>query len=213
MIDLLSLLSIALVFFVMAASPGPATVSNAAIAMSQGRDASLMYGAGLSAGLLFWGIVAATGLGVALQSSIYILTALKLFGGGYLLVLAYSAGRDAVYPETDTLQSNENAPSYLGWFFRGLILNVSNPKSVLAWMAALTVGLRSADGTASLVAGVSVCVTVGFITNAMYSFLFSQAGVMAWYKETTRQINAGAAAVFALGGFGLLRSAFNKAAS
>ncbi|MFT4767518.1 MAG: hypothetical protein ACI8RN_000645 [Glaciecola sp.] len=35
--------------------------------------------------------------------------------------------------------------------------------------------------------------------------------VMAWYRKTKRQISAVAASLFALGGFGLLRSAFSKA--
>jgi threonine efflux protein len=55
MIDLFSLFSIGLAFFAIAVSPGPANISNATIAMSQGRKTSLVYGAGLSTGLVFWG--------------------------------------------------------------------------------------------------------------------------------------------------------------
>ena len=50
-----SLFSIGLAFFVIAISPGPANISNAMVAMSQGRKISLIYGAGLSIGLVFWG--------------------------------------------------------------------------------------------------------------------------------------------------------------
>lgn len=92
MINPMSLLSIALIFFVMVASPGPATISNAAIAMSHGREPGLSYGAGLSAGLFFLGVIAATGLDVAPQGSVYLLSALTLLGGVYLLLLAFSAG-------------------------------------------------------------------------------------------------------------------------
>lgn len=210
MIDSLSLLNVAVVFFVIVASPGPATVSNAAVAMSQGRKASLMYGAGLSTGLLFWGVIAATGLGVILQSSVHLLPVLKIAGGVYLLGLAYTSSRDVIRPGSDGLQSRRTSSSSLGWFVRGLLLNVSNPKSILAWMAALSVGLGSNDGIASLILGVSVCVVVGLVTNAAYSVVFSLAGVMAWYDKAGRQINAVAAAVFALGGVGLIRSALSR---
>ena len=52
MIDLISLTSTALAFFVVAVSPGPANISNATIAMTYGRRTSLIYGAGLSCGLI-----------------------------------------------------------------------------------------------------------------------------------------------------------------
>ena len=48
-----SLFSIGLPFFVIAASPGPANISNTTVAMSRGRKVSLIYGAGLSIGLAF----------------------------------------------------------------------------------------------------------------------------------------------------------------
>jgi len=73
MIDPLSLASTGLAFFLVAVSPGPATLSNSTIAMSHGRKTSLIYGAGLSTGLVFWGVIAASGMGALLQSSLYVL--------------------------------------------------------------------------------------------------------------------------------------------
>lgn len=54
MIELASLASSGLAFFLIAISPGPATISNATIAMSYGRKMSLVYGLDLSCGLAFW---------------------------------------------------------------------------------------------------------------------------------------------------------------
>ena len=93
--DLLSLASIGVAFFLVTAAPGPATMSNAAIAMSYGRESGLKYGLGLSFGLAFWGLVAASGMGAVLQSSIYLLMVLKVLGGLYLLWLAFLSGRSA----------------------------------------------------------------------------------------------------------------------
>lgn len=42
MTDFISLASTGLAFFIVAASPGPATISNAAIAMNHGRKTSLI---------------------------------------------------------------------------------------------------------------------------------------------------------------------------
>ena len=208
-----SLFSIGLAFFVIAVSPGPANISNATVAMSKGRKVSLIYGAGLSTGLVFWGMVAASGLGVILQSSVHLLMALKIFGGLYLLWLAFLSGKDVVHPDNKSLQVESVSKSHLGWFIKGVILNISNPKTVIAWMAALSVGLGSNDSTTSLMLGVIVCIVVGFATNALYSVFFSFNGVMAWYQNASRWINSVVSGLFALAGVGLIRSAFNREAA
>jgi len=209
-IDLISLLSIGIAFFVIAVSPGPANISNATIAMSKGRRTSLIYGAGLSTGLVFWGIIAASGMGAILQSSIYLLMTLKVFGGLYLLRLAYLSVKETMKPNSANIEIiNENV-SGKNWFFRGVIMNISNPKTVIAWMAALSVGLGSNDGILSLVSGLVVCMIVGFATNAMYSICFSYRGVMKWYQRASRWINGVTSFLFSIAGIGLLRSAFNR---
>ncbi|MBM7068009.1 LysE family transporter [Actibacterium sp. 188UL27-1] len=55
----------------------------------------MLFGAGLSVGLAFWGVIAATGLGATLKASAHGLTLLKLLGGFYLLWMAYGAARSA----------------------------------------------------------------------------------------------------------------------
>jgi len=209
-IDLLSLLSIGIAFFVIAVSPGPANISNATIAMSQGRRTSLIYGAGLSTGLVFWGIIAASGMGAILQSSIYLLMALKVFGGLYLLRLAYLSAKETIKSNSANIEIIDENTSGKKWFFRGVIMNISNPKTVIAWMAALSVGLGSNDGMLSLVSGMVVCMIVGFATNAMYSICFSYRGVMSWYQRASRWINGVTSFLFSIAGIGLLRSAFNR---
>ena len=210
MVDLFSLLSIGLAFFVIAVSPGPANVSNATIAMSKGRRTSLIYSAGLSTGLVFWGVVAASGLGAILQSSVYLLMVLKVFGGLYLLWLAYLSAKDAMKANLDNIELIDENTSNKRWFFRGVIMNVSNPKTVIAWMAALSVGLGADDGIISLLSGVVVCIIVGFASNAMYSLCFSYHGVMNWYQRASRWVNGVSSFLFSIAGFALIRSAFNR---
>ena len=113
--DLLSLASTAGAFFIVAVSPGPATISNSAIAMTHGRRISLIYGAGLSAGLAFWGVIAATGMGAVLQGSLYLLMVLKVLGGLYFLWLAYQSARSAWYPAAPVT----SVVAQRRWFIRG----------------------------------------------------------------------------------------------
>lgn len=210
MIDVLSLISVGFAFFIVAVSPGPANISNATIAMSKGRKISLVYGAGLSTGLFLWGIVAASGLGVILQRSIYLLMLLKIIGGIYLLWLAYLSFKSSFNSTSIVSQNETKETGYRKWFFQGFILNSSNPKTVVAWMAALSVGMGATSNIISLVAAVLTCVLVGFLVNAMYSILFSIDGVMNSYKKIGHCVDRVASGMFALAGLGLLQSAFNR---
>lgn len=205
MVDLMSLASTGLAFFVVAISPGPANVSNATIAMSHGRKSSLIYGLGLSCGLMIWGLVAASGMGAILQSSLSLLMTLKVLAGLYLLWLAFLSGRSALCsdPVNSVVSGSQK------WFWRGLVLNLSNPKSVIAWFAALSVGLGANDGVDTVFIAMAVCIVLGFAKNAGYSILFSVAGMMRGYQRFRRRISGMVAGFFALGGFGMILSAFS----
>ena len=136
MVDIVGLLSVSAAFFVVAASPGPATLAAATVSMSAGRKNGMQFGIGLSLGLAFWGLIAATGMGAVLQASTIALAALKIFGGAYLLWLAYRSFRSAQRESAEISKTHFDGK----WFKRGLLLNLSNPKAVVAWIATLALG-------------------------------------------------------------------------
>lgn len=210
MIDVTLLATTGLAFFFIAVSPGPATISNATLAMSKGRRVSLVYGAGLSFGLLIWGIVAATGLGAVLQGTLYLFMSLKLLGGVYLLWLAYNSFKSSLTPRDKVLRNMTSELSYTKWFWKGFILNTSNPKTVVAWIAALSFGLGEGQDILFLISAVMLCMLVGFFVNAMYSFLFSMNGVMNMYRKFGHWTDRVVAGVFAFAGVGLLKYAFSS---
>jgi len=205
-IDIGTLTAVGLAFWIVAASPGPANISNATIAMRYGRKPSLIFGAGLSVALGFWGVLAATGMGAVMQASVGLMIALKIFGAAYLLWLALQSARSAISPRPAIMTGLPSGK----WFLRGLILNLSNPKSVLAWMAALSVGLDPGASTTSIVATTLLCVCVAFANNVTYSLAFSTNGMMAVYQKSRRWIDGVVAGLFAAAGFGLLRSALAR---
>ena len=206
MIDFESLVAIVLAFFVVTVSPGPANIAAATVAMSGGRRSGLIFGLGLSLGLAFWGLVAATGMGALLQSTTTVLTALKILGGLYLLWLAWSSARSALTAETQEVRELAEGR----WFLRGLLLNLSNPKAVVAWMAALSMGLGGDDGAAAVVLATVACMAVGFLNYSGYALAFSVSGCMAWYRRFRAWIEGIAAGLFALAGLGLLKSALSR---
>ena len=201
-----TLATVGLAFWIVAASPGPANISNAMIAMRFGRKSSLIYGLGLSIALVFWGVLAASGMGTILQASVGVLAALKVFGAGYLLWLAWQSMRSAIKPQPLTPKKLPTG----GWFIRGLLLNLSNPKSVIAWLAALSVGLDPSAATASVVPATLVCIFVAFANNVIYSMVFSLGGMMSAYERSRRWVDGVVAGQFAAAGLGMLKSAFSK---
>jgi threonine efflux protein len=201
-----SYLAIAVAFFIVTVSPGPANIAVATVAMHSGRRPGLLFGLGLSVGLAFWGAVAATGLGVMLQSTTTFLTFLKLFGGAYLIWLAVQSGRSAARKTDDMTAQTQKGR----WFWRGLLLNLSNPKAVVAWMAALSMGLGQETGTLAVAIATLICIGLGFVNYAGYALTFSLPGFMAGYRRSRRWIDGVVAGLFALAGFGLIRSALTR---
>ncbi|MEL7542997.1 MAG: LysE family translocator [Pseudomonadota bacterium] len=202
-----NLLAIALAFFVVTVSPGPANLSLAAVAMSVGRRAGLHMSLGLALGLAFWGVIAATGFGALLHASSTALTVLKVAGALYLIWLAWCSARSALAPTPHVSVSTTGGR----WFWRGLVLNLSNPKAVVAWMAALSMGLAHDAATSALTTATLVCMTLGLVNYVAHAMVFSLPRIMETYTRFRRQVEATVAALFALAGLALLRSALTRA--
>lgn len=214
MVDWTGLLTIFGTFFVVAVSPGPATLAVSTISAASGRRNGMIFGTGLAFGLAFWGIVAATGLGAILQTTTQLMVALKIAGGFYLLWLAYGSARAAMRMGKVRDDANETAlKSNERWFARGLVLNLSNPKAVVAWMAALSVGLGTDDGLLSLTIATFGCALIGVLIYAAYAVAFSLPSVKQGYAWFRRWIDGMVAALFALASFALIRSALTRAST
>ncbi|MEL7171707.1 MAG: LysE family transporter [Pseudomonadota bacterium] len=191
-----------LAFFVAAASPGPATLAVAATAMAHGRAAGLALGGGLAVGLAFLGELAAAGLGPLMLESTTALLVLRLLGGGYLLYLAWVSARSAWRAGA----GESAAPAVEGRvaFRRGLLLNLLNPKAVLAWIAVLAIGLPAGAGFAELVTVTLACAAMGFAIYAGYALVLSLPPAMAFYGRVRRGLEAAFAAVFGYAGLRLI---------
>ncbi len=211
MIDWTGLASILVAFFIVAVSPGPATLAVSTVSAACGRKSGMIFGAGLAFGLAFWGLVAATGLGAILQASTHLLIVLKVSGGIYLLWLAYGSARSAMReePEKPGLDSHIRS-SEKRLFAKGLALNLSNPKAVVAWMAALSVGLGADDGLVGVVVATLGCALIGLLIYAAYAVAFSISVVMKGYVKFRRWIDGVVSALFAIAGIALIRSALTR---
>ncbi|MGI9405651.1 MAG: LysE family translocator, partial [Hyphomicrobiaceae bacterium] len=117
-------------------SPGPNVLAIMGTSMSVGRSSGLALAMGVASGSFLWAMLTAMGLSALLASYAIALTAIKIVGGLFLLWLAYKSFRAATSAhdiEARELEGGQRSRS--GYFFRGLTIQMTNPKAALAWIA------------------------------------------------------------------------------
>ncbi len=188
-----------LTFVITAATPGPSTLAIMATSLAHGRRAGLLFALGVCAGSVFWGMVAALGLGTLLANVAWALGALKIAGGLYLLWLAWKAARSAMGPDRPAV------PPAQGQLMRaGAALHLTNPKAVLGWSAVIAIGLPPGAGAGYITVLLVGCAALALAVNLGYAFAFSAAPLAAAYRRARRAIDATVAGLFAVTGIGLL---------
>jgi len=145
--DLTTLLQFAVASFVVAITPGPDMTLFVGRALSQGRAAGLACMAGAMTGCLLHTSMAALGLSALIVASPEAFFALKLFGAGYLLWLAFQALRhgSAFTPDVQSMRTTSLLQNWL----MGIGINLLNPKIILFFMTFLPQFVSAGDPHAS----------------------------------------------------------------
>lgn len=129
-----TLAAFALTSLLIELTPGPNMAYLALLSLSRGRRAGFAATAGVALGLALLGIAAALGLAALISSSPALYQVLRWAGVAYMLWLAWEAWHDGGIDEFDGAQSADNGA---GYFARGLISNLLNPKAALFYVAVL----------------------------------------------------------------------------
>ena len=115
-------------------APGPDNIFVLTQSALRGRTAGLLVTLGLCSGLVVHTSAVAFGVAVIFQASALAFSALKLFGAGYLLYLAWHAFRAS--SEKITAEKHHGM-SYARLYRRGIVMNVTNPKVSIFFLAFL----------------------------------------------------------------------------
>lgn len=128
-------------------SPGPDNVFVLMQSATHGRKAGLLVTLGLCTGLLGHTAAVALGLAAVLAASATAFMALKLAGAAYLLYLAWGAFRAPVGPIAEG-----TVPDLKPWrmYGRGVIMNLSNPKVGIFFLAFLPQFVQPSAGPVAL---------------------------------------------------------------
>lgn len=132
----------------LALAPGPDNLYVMSQSMVKGKMAGLLITLGLGTGLIVHTMAVALGVAVLFRTSIVAFTILKLAGAAYLLYLAWKAFWAGDGGKVD-LQKVSTA-SYWYLYRRGIIMNITNPKVSIFFLAFLPQFADPAKGRITL---------------------------------------------------------------
>jgi len=188
-------------YFVGTASPGPSNLAIMSIAASHGRKAALAFALGVISGSMFWATIASAGISTALMAWSQVIVAIKVFGGMYLLWLAFRSGRAAMARVPVNTVDAHGPVKLRGLYVRGALMHLTNPKAILVWVSIIALS-SNRSGTAHAV--IPGCAAIGCTVFSGYAVLFSMGVVRRAYVRTRRALDGCLAVVFGIAGLKLL---------
>lgn len=188
-------------------SPGPNMLAVIGTSMSVGRSSGIALALGVAAGSFVWAMLTVVGLSALLATFAWALIVIKIFGGLYLLWLAFKSFKAAAsHQDINAMELAGGKRSKFGYAKRGLIVQMTNPKAALAWIAIISLGLP-ADAPvwvgSVIVAGT---VVLSLLIYGFYAVAFSTSIMVRLYARARRYIQATLGAFFAFAGIKLLLS-------
>lgn len=134
MLDIQTLVMFIMASTLLALAPGPDNLFVLTQSMVRGSKAGIVITLGLCSGLVFHTSAVALGVAVIFQTSAVAFSLLKFVGAGYLLYLAYLSFKDA---SKTKLSTDKLALSLGALYRRGILMNVTNPKVSIFFLAFL----------------------------------------------------------------------------
>lgn len=192
-------------YFIAVVSPGPATLAISGTAMGHGRRQALALANGVLTGSLIWAVLAGTGMAAVVTKLAYGLVALKIVGGCYLLYLAVKSFRAAMRRDAPEMAPALTGTPNLGAFYRrGLLIHLTNPKAIFAWVSLVSIGLPKDAGQGTIALFIGAAGIIGFLTFNTLALVFSAGAAVRAYRKGRRAIEGTMAVLFTLAGFKLL---------
>ncbi|MCB5411522.1 LysE family translocator [Pseudogemmobacter faecipullorum] len=111
---------------VAAASPGPAILMSARLAVTEGFRVSVWLAAGLALGAVFWALAALFGLAILFKIAPALFWGFKIAGGLFLIWIALQMWRHADEPLPDHKSALPRSPLSALWL--GIATQLANPK-------------------------------------------------------------------------------------
>lgn len=187
------------------ASPGPNVLAVMGTSMSVGRTSGIALALGVATGSFTWAVLTVLGLSALLAAYASALVVIKTLGGLYLLWLAFKAFRSALaHRDIEARALEVESRTAFGYVARGYVIQMTNPKAALSWIAIISLGLQ--EGAPFWVGAVIVLGTfaLSILLHVLYAVMFSTSTMVRIYGRARRGIQAVLGTFFAIAGLKLL---------
>ena len=193
------------ILLVGASSPGPAVAMLMGLSLGQSRRAALIACTGIACGSATINILTILGVGLVLSQIGWAMTALKFAGAAYLAYLAFGAFKKAVAPPmiNAAAQTQQSARTM---FFRGYLLQATNPKAIAFWLAIAAVGATNGAPLGILTFFVLSCAALSFACHAAWALALSATPIRNAYQRSRRYVEGALGAFFAFAAIKLATS-------
>jgi threonine/homoserine/homoserine lactone efflux protein len=187
-------------------SPGPNILAVIGTSMSIGRRRGVFLALGIASGSLCWAMLTVAGLSTLLNVYAGALVAIKVLGGCYLLWLGFKALRSAASSREVLPAAERSGDGDLRYWFRGLSVQMTNPKAALSWIAIMSLGFHP-DAPWWVAAVIVVGTTLlSVLMHLAYALAFSTARMVRYYRAARRWIQTAFGLFFCFAGIRLLTS-------
>lgn len=176
-------------------TPGPAIIATVQTAFARGRQQALPYALGLATGASLWCLSALLGLAVLFRLHPELFSAMKVFGGFYLLWFAWVLWRASRLPLPAAASGRKG---YLG----GIALNLSNPKPAMFYAALILSVFPEPMAPSGQAVVYGVCLVVELFWYVTVTVLASTGAMRARYFAA--KVGIDRAASLAMAALGLL---------
>ena len=165
---------------VLSFAPGPDNIFVLSQSALYGRKSGFLITLGLCTGLIFHTTFVALGVATLIQTSPFAFNLLKATGALYLVYLAWQAFQAA---KTD-IHSNSTELGNFALYRRGVIMNLTNPKITLFFLAFLPQFTNPENGSVTLQIFIlgGVFILVGFSIFSLIIMLAAKLG--SWLKNS-----------------------------
>ncbi|MCW8933220.1 MAG: LysE family translocator [Gammaproteobacteria bacterium] len=198
MIPIESIFAFVITSALLSIAPGPDNIFVLTQSALYGKKSGILVTFGLCTGLIVHTTAVALGVAVIFQTSVVAFTALKVAGAMYLAYLAWQAFR-ASAKNLQVTESNLRSNGAL--YRRGIIMNITNPKVSIFFLAFLPLFTSPENGSLApqifLLGAVFICVAL-----VIFSTIALLAGVLGtWLQRSPKAqvyLNRIAGSVFTL---------------
>ncbi len=161
-------------------SPGATVAAIAAKALEVSRKDAIIMAAGVALGSAFWASIALLGTGVFIAQNTRAMQILEFFGALYFAYLAFKAFRN-LKGQLNVEASHKRGK--FASFFEGIVIQLSNPKTVFFWMAIGSGAFRLSPPQGVLLAACFFALINSFFINSLYALLFSSRPMLLAYEQ------------------------------